>query len=140
MEQIDSGVFDVFQVPYSAVQREHEAVIAKASAAGGGIIIRGGVARGAPTNWDKRYYMLTREEMRSRWDQAGLDEISDGMSRIEFMVRFTISLPELDTTIIGTKNLDHLRENLAAAQKGSLPEALVFEAKRRLARTASRPT
>jgi len=47
------------------------------------------------------------------------------MSRIEFMVRFTISLPELDTTIIGTKNLDHLRENLAAAQKGPLPEELI---------------
>lgn len=139
LEQIDADVFDVFQIPYSAVQREHEAVIAKASVAGAGIIIRGGVARGAPTNWDKRYYMLTGEEMRGRWNNAGLDEISDGMSRIEFMVRFTISLPELDTTIIGTKNLDHLRENLAAAQKGILPEALVFEAKRRLAKAGSQP-
>ncbi len=138
-EQIDSGLFDVFQVPYSAVQREHEAVIAKASTAGGGIIIRGGVARGAPTNWDKRYYMLTGEQMRNRWDEAGLDEILDGMSRIEFMVRFTISLPELDTTIIGTKNLDHLRENLAAAQKGPLPDVLISDAKRRLAKAGSQP-
>jgi len=139
-EQIDSGVFDVFQIPYSAVQREHESAIARASAAGGGIIVRGGVARGAPTNWDKRYYMLTGEEMRGRWDKAGLDQISDGMSRIEFMVRFAISLPELDTTIIGTKNIDHLRENLAAAKKGPLPEALVSEAKRRLAKAGSQPT
>jgi len=138
-EQIESGLFDVFQVPYSAVQREHESVIAKASAAGGGIIVRGGVARGAPTDWDKRYYMLTGEEMRNRWDEAGLDELLDGMSRIEFMVRFTISLPELDTTIIGTKNLDHLRQNLAAAQKGPLPKALIADAKRRLANAGSQP-
>jgi aryl-alcohol dehydrogenase-like predicted oxidoreductase len=83
--------------------------------------------------------MLTGEQMRNRWDEAGLDDILDGMSRIEFMVRFTISLPELDTTIIGTKNLDHLRENLAAAQKGPLPEELIADAKRRLAKAGSQP-
>jgi len=139
MEQIDAGIFDVFQIPYSAVQREHEAVIAKASAAGGGIVIRGGVARGAPTNWDKRYYMLTSEQMRGRWDDAELDGLLDGMSWIEFMVRFTTSLPELDTTIIGTRNLDHLRENVTAAQKGPLPEEVVSQAKQRLAAAGSLP-
>src|SRR5882762_9243761 len=54
IEQVDSGVFDVFQIPYSALQREHEHIIARASNAGAGIIIRGGVARGAPTDWSKR--------------------------------------------------------------------------------------
>ena len=62
IEQVDSGVFDIFQIPYSALQREHEHIIAKASDAGGGIIIRGGVARGAPTDWNKRYYMLSGDE------------------------------------------------------------------------------
>jgi aryl-alcohol dehydrogenase-like predicted oxidoreductase len=47
-EQIEMGVFDAFQVPYSALQRDHEEVISKAAAAGAGIIIRGGVARGRP--------------------------------------------------------------------------------------------
>jgi aryl-alcohol dehydrogenase-like predicted oxidoreductase len=138
-EQIEAGVFDVFQIPYSALQREHEAVIAKTSAAGGGIIIRGGVARGAPTDWNKRYYMLTGDEMSGRWDRARLDELLDGMSRIEFMVRFAIALPALDTTIIGTKNPAHLRENLAAALKGPLPADIVVEAKRRLDAAGSRP-
>jgi aryl-alcohol dehydrogenase-like predicted oxidoreductase len=98
-EQIDSGVFDVFQIPYSALQREHEDIIAK----------------------------------------ARLDEVLNGMSRIEFMVRFAIAEPALDTTIVGTKNLDHLRDNVAAAQKGPLPAYLVAEAKRRLDATGSRP-
>jgi len=138
-EQIDSGVFDVFQIPYSALQREHEAVIAKASAAGAGIIIRGGVARGAPIDWTKRYYMLTGDEMSSRWDKARLDDLLGGMSRIEFMVRFAIAEPALDTTIIGTRNLDHLRDNVAAASKGPLPSDLVSEAKRRLDASGSKP-
>ena len=133
-------MFDVFQVPYSALQREHEHIIAKASAAGAGIIIRGGVARGTPTNWNKRYYMLSGDELSGRWDKARLDELLDGMSRIEFMVRFAIAEAALDTTIIGTKNLDHLRDNVAAAGKGPLPPVVVAEAKRRLDATGSRPT
>ena len=42
------GVFDAFQIPYSALEREHEEWITKSAEAGVGIIIRGGVARGEP--------------------------------------------------------------------------------------------
>ena len=42
------GVFDAFQIPYSALEREHEDWITKSAEAGVGIIIRGGVARGEP--------------------------------------------------------------------------------------------
>ena len=41
------GVFDVFQIPYSALQPEHEQLISDAAAAGGGTVIRGGVVKGA---------------------------------------------------------------------------------------------
>jgi aryl-alcohol dehydrogenase-like predicted oxidoreductase len=62
VEQIGMGVFDAFQIPYSALQREHEEVISRAAAAGAGIIIRGGVARGAPTDWRRHYYMGWRQQ------------------------------------------------------------------------------
>lgn len=140
-EQVDMGVFDAFQVPYSALQREHEAVIAKASVAGAGIIVRGGVARGAPADWEhRRYYMLRTETMRDRWDEARLDELlSSGMTRMEFMLRFTLSNPDLDTTIVGTKSVEHLAGNVAAALAGPLPADVVTEAKRRLAAAGSAP-
>src|SRR5690606_34137271 len=44
-EHIEMGVFDVFQVPYSVVEREHEELIREAAGRGAGIVIRGGVAR-----------------------------------------------------------------------------------------------
>jgi aryl-alcohol dehydrogenase-like predicted oxidoreductase len=138
-EQIEMGVFDAFQIPYSALQREHEEIIARASAAGSGIIIRGGVARGAPTDWHRPYYMLAGSTMRNRWEQARLDELLNGMSRAEFMLRFTLSNADLDTTIVGTKDLSHLNDNIAAALKGPLPEQVVNEAKQRLAMAGSRP-
>jgi aryl-alcohol dehydrogenase-like predicted oxidoreductase len=139
--QVDMGVWDAFQVPYSALQRDHEDVIAAASAAEAGIIIRGGVARGAPTDWDRRGLdrrstgrggMLPGTTMRDLWEQAGLDELLDGMSRIEFTLRFTLSNPDLDTTIVGTANLDHLAANVAMAAKGPLPDDVMVEARHRL--------
>ena len=42
------GVFDVFQIPYSALERQHEDAIRRAADAGAGVIVRGGVARGEP--------------------------------------------------------------------------------------------
>ncbi|AUX35970.1 MULTISPECIES: aldo/keto reductase [Sorangium] len=71
VEQIEMGVFDAFQIPYSALQREHEEVIGKAAQAGAGIIIRGGVARGAPTDWQRTNYMLPGTTMQDRWERAG---------------------------------------------------------------------
>ncbi len=132
VEQIDMGVFAAFQIPYSALQREHEDVIAKAAETGHGLIIRGGVARGAPTDWTRVNYMLPGETMKDRWEVAKLDELLDGMSRMEFTLRFTLSLPGLSTTIVGTKNPDHLKENIEAAKKGPLPEEVLAEAKKRL--------
>jgi aryl-alcohol dehydrogenase-like predicted oxidoreductase len=138
VDQIEMGVFDAFQIPYSALQRDHEEVISQASAAGAGIIIRGGVARGAPTDWQRRYYMLPGATMRELWEKARLDDLLNGMSRLEFTLRFTLSNPNLDTTIVGTRDAGHLRDNIAAALKGPLPEDILREAKQRLDWTGSR--
>ena len=132
-EQIAMGDFDVFQIPYSLLQRDHEDVIARASAAGAGILIRGGVARGTPTDWENRtYYMVSTATMRDEWERARLDELLDGMTRLQFTLRFTLAHADLDTTIVGTANNAHLRDNLATARLGPLPEDIVREVKRRL--------
>lgn len=133
VEQIELGVFDAFQIPYSALQREHEDVITKAARAGAGTIIRGGVARGAPTDWDRSYYMVPSPTLRDRWEHAKLDDLLDGLSRIEFTLRFTLSHPGLHTTIVGTSSVEHLRDNIRIAKQGPLPADVVERAKRRLA-------
>lgn len=132
-DHIDMGVFDAFQIPYSALQREHEDVITRAARAGSGIIIRGGVARGGPAD-DKQ-----QQDALDLWQKAQLDDLLDGISRMEFMLRFTLSHPDLHTTIVGTINPHHLQDNLTAAQKGPLPPELYDEAKRRLAAAGSAP-
>jgi aryl-alcohol dehydrogenase-like predicted oxidoreductase len=132
-DHIAMGVFDVFQIPYSAVEREHETAIAAASAAGAGIVIRGGAAKGAPAP-DKHTGMQWE-----RWRQARLDEVLQDMSPVEFVLRFTFSHPDMDTTIVGTVNPAHLEANLAALRKGPLPPDLYAETKRRLAAAGLAP-
>lgn len=137
-EQIGMGAFDVFQIPYSALQRDHENAIARASMAGAGILIRGGVARGAPSDWHSRgYYMLSSALMRERWESSRLDELLGGIDRMEFMLRFTLTNPDLDTTIVGTRDPAHLQQNIEAALKGPLPEDVMREAIRRLDQAGS---
>jgi aryl-alcohol dehydrogenase-like predicted oxidoreductase len=117
-DQIQMGVFDVFQIPYSAVQTEHEALISEAARAGAGTVIRGGAAKGA-------------------WDGVELDDLLDGASRTELILRYTLSHPDLHTTIVGTLNPEHLASNLDAARKGPLPADVVAEARRRLSSSST---
>jgi aryl-alcohol dehydrogenase-like predicted oxidoreductase len=138
-DHIAMGVFDAFQIPYSALEREHETSISDAAGAGAGTIIRGGVARGAPekpADTFAQYPERMREALerrRDRWSEADLDDLLDGMSRMEFMLRFTLTHPEMHTTIVGTSNLDHLAANVEAAAKGPLPRDQYDAATERLA-------
>ena len=136
-EHIAMKVFDVFQIPYSALQREHEDLITEAVAAGAGTLIRGGAARGAPAddkNWRTGPIGLAAGEGQRRWDSSGLEDLlaSSGLTRMEFVLRFTLSHPGLSSTIVGTANLAHLRGNIAVAERGPLPADLYAEAKKRL--------
>jgi aryl-alcohol dehydrogenase-like predicted oxidoreductase len=131
--QIDMGVFDAFQIPYSAVEREHEDAITAAAQAGGGTIIRGGVARGVrepPPDYPERYQQMMRAR-KVRFEQTDVSDLLGDMTTMEFMLRFTISHPDVHTTIVGTKNPEHLAANVAAASKGPLPPTVYQAAKQR---------
>ena len=132
---LKSGVFDVFQIPYSAMQREHENSISEAARVGIGTVIRGGVAKGEPG-----VSGANRPELWERFAETKLEEIrEEGESNTAFMLRFTLAHPDLHTTIVGTQNPGHLRENVQAALRGPLPADVYAEAKRRLAAAGLKP-
>ena len=65
-----------------------------------------------------------------------MDELrAPGESRTAFMLRFTLAHPHVNTTIVGTQSLEHLEENVKAAQTGPLDESTYTEAKQRIERT-----
>jgi aryl-alcohol dehydrogenase-like predicted oxidoreductase len=105
-------VFDSFQIPYSALEREHEELIQAASDSGAGVIVRGGVARGEPGAG------LRNKDRWARWEAAGLDDLlNEGETPTSFLLRFTNAHRGMNTNIVGTMNVDHLKENIAAASR-----------------------
>ena len=131
---LDWGVFDTFQIPYSAVEREHEEWITKSAEAGVGILVRGGVGSGEPG------VGLGDSATWETFERARLDEFMDeGESRSAFMLRFTLTHPHAHTIIVGTTSPAHLRENVEAVLKGPLGGDVYAEAKRRLDEAGERP-
>jgi aryl-alcohol dehydrogenase-like predicted oxidoreductase len=136
-DHLAMNAFDAFQIPYSAVQRDHENLITEAAGQGAGTLIRGGAARGAASdekNW--RVGPLTQQPGlgQQNWETSDIEELlaDAGISRMEFILRFTLSHPGLSTTIVGTANPGHLAGNIALAEKGPLPADLYEAAKKRL--------
>ncbi|GLX66644.1 aldo/keto reductase [Paenibacillus glycanilyticus] len=124
---VDWRSFDTFQLPYSALERDHENWITKAADTGAGIIVRGGVGQGEPGAG------RGSTDRWSAWEQAKLDDLLEhGEQRTGFLLRFTLSHPSMATTIVGTKNPAHLAENLRYAKRGPLPSDIYEEAKKRL--------
>ena len=48
------------------------------------------------------------------------------------MLRYTISLPQAHTVVVGTLSLEHMEENVRAVQRGPLSPDTLAEANRRL--------
>jgi aryl-alcohol dehydrogenase-like predicted oxidoreductase len=147
-DHVAMGVFEAFQIPYSALEREHEQLIDEAAATGAGIVIRGGVARGVPnpdealrppppdaSDLVKERFEVMRSTLTARYERferIDLSDLAEDGGRMELLLRFTISHPGMHTTIVGTRNPEHLAANVAAARKGPLPADVYEEVKRRL--------
>ena len=127
----DMGIFDVFQIPYSALERRHETMITHAANQGAGIIIRGGIAQGDNNT-------KTLDKVNNTWNRA-LENITGEIARHEFVLRFTLTHPSCHTTIVGTGKLDHLSTNIQSALTGPLNVDLYETAKQRLTDSGETP-
>jgi len=124
---IERGGFDVFQFPYSGIQQRHRPAMEQAVASGAGILARGGVNWGGPVGQASRGYIA------DLWNRSGLDAYTKHMSAVELQIRHTISHPDCHTNVIGSTCPEHIRANVAAADKGPLPEDLLRDLTERVA-------
>ena len=156
-EYLEWDVFDAFQIPYSALESEHEEWITRAAQAGTGIIVRGGVAQGesevsgrtieAEREHEERiqklaWYRVARGGAAkwTKFHQAKLDDLLEpGESRTSFVLRYTLAHPHAHTNIVGTSCLEHLEENVQGILRGPLSDDVYVEAKRRLDSIGSTP-
>ncbi|MCB0095784.1 MAG: aldo/keto reductase [Caldilineaceae bacterium] len=118
----DWDAFEAIQVWYSALTRASENAMTEAANRGKGMIIRGVVRRIDP--------YASVEDFAA---QTGLSDLYPrSENAAQFLLRYAISHPALHTTIIGTKSLAHLAENIAAVEAGPLPSDIMATAQARL--------
>jgi aryl-alcohol dehydrogenase-like predicted oxidoreductase len=119
----DWDQFEAFQVWYSPMERASENALTEAANRGKGMIIRGILRTMDP--WTS---------LDDFADKIGLNDLrASGETVAQFLLRFGISHPALHTTIIGTKSLNHLADNIKAVEAGPLAADVLAEAKTRLA-------
>ncbi|SVD56225.1 uncharacterized protein METZ01_LOCUS409079, partial [marine metagenome] len=124
---VEWNSFDIFQIPYSALQMENEDTMNTAANSGAGIIINGAVALGEPDIgkgsklvWDN-------------FEKYNLHEFLDtNETKTSFMLRFTLSNKNAHTAIVGTTNPEHLNMNIESVLKGPLDISLYNQVRKRI--------
>ncbi len=61
------------------------------------------------------------------------------LSRVEAALRWLLCDDRVHTAIVGTTNIDHFEANLAAVERGRLPDEMLAEIGRRFERAAHDP-
>ena len=139
-EFVTADYFDLVQVPFSPLQRQNEDVIAQLKQSGKAVIARGVTGRGAPAkNWETRPIGTEQGAVQNLWERAGLDDLLDGMSRLEFMIRFVLANTNIDVALVATTNQAHLLDDIALANTGPLDGAVVQAACARLDKAGGGP-
>jgi aryl-alcohol dehydrogenase-like predicted oxidoreductase len=123
------SAFEAMQVWYSALVRHSERAITQAAKQGIGTIIRGATRRIDPY-----------ESLADACTKLGLDDLrGSDETAAQFLLRFVITNPDVHTIIVGTKNLDHLADNVSAAHIGALSEDVYHQTIARLQSAGIKP-
>jgi aryl-alcohol dehydrogenase-like predicted oxidoreductase len=112
---------EVIQLVYGGLTRLSENRIQKAHDAHN----TGIVARGIIKRYDDRY--------EAKLEASRLKELfAEGESANEFLLRYALAHPGISTLVIGTKNFNHVADNVRTVGRGPLSSELYAEARRRL--------
>jgi aryl-alcohol dehydrogenase-like predicted oxidoreductase len=120
---VQMGDFDTLQLSYNALLTEPKGVIEAARANDMGIIVKNPIANaiyekarpaggGDAELWDRAQRRLA---------PAAIGDLS----RVEATLRWLLADSDVHTAIVGTTNIDHLRQNVEAARRGALSPEVV---------------
>ena len=134
---IEIGEYDTLQLTYNVFQQEPADVIAAAREKDMGIIIKGPIANAV-------YETSQPDEGNSIiWHNARkilASEMMGNISRVEASLRWLLCDSNVHTAIVGTTNIDHFEDNLAATERGRLPDDMLQEIRRRYEQTMADST
>lgn len=127
---IHMGIFDCIETSLSICDQVNlDGILAQAVSANLGVLTKRSLANSIWRDMTRygSFYDEYTAAYTKRFKTMGLTTQALGFdgSWLELALRFTVYQPGVHTAIIGGKNLDHIRENVALAEKGALPKEVV---------------
>jgi aryl-alcohol dehydrogenase-like predicted oxidoreductase len=111
---IESGTWDVIQLPFNLVDQRQKAFFSVAKEKGIGIVIRSVLLKGLLSAKGKNLHPeLKKVEEHIRSYNRLLESENDSLSALA--TKFVLSFPEISAALIGIDNMKYLRQSLKAA-------------------------
>lgn len=120
---IESGAFDCLQIGINLLDRKAEKAIEKCRERGIGVLVRSGFAMGRLTPKVIEHLEDNPEV------KALLEFVGDPKLLPSLALGYLYSLPGISTVLVGTKNLEHLKEHISNLEEG-FDQDLIEQAKR----------
>jgi aryl-alcohol dehydrogenase-like predicted oxidoreductase len=140
MWAVESGIFDTLQVSFNLTdQRPRLGLLEAAKRHDMGVIVKRPIANGAwgsvanPTanlRWGPDYGDVYWRRGRAMTEMGPIEGAPH--DRIAMSLGFLFGHPEVDTAIVGTRNVGHLKSNIELVKSGvAVPESVMAELYRR---------
>jgi len=120
---IGCGLYDAIQINFNAFEQEMAPQIERAAGQGMAVFVRGSLAMGFATERAARFRAKFPE---LQTELAGVERqlAEAGLDLREALLRFAAWYPGVTLVLSGTKHPEHLRGNVAAVNRGPLPEEI----------------
>ncbi|MFP6647226.1 MAG: aldo/keto reductase [Candidatus Latescibacterota bacterium] len=118
VQAVEMGEFDTLQITCNILDQEPGKIIAAAREKDMGIIVKSPIANAI-------YEAPRPAADADQWDLAQRrlsPEVIGDLPRVEASLRWLLNNADVHTAIVGTTNIAHLRDNIASAERGELPQ------------------
>jgi len=125
---MDTGAWDVIQLPFNLLDQRQEACFAEASEKGIGIMVRSVLLKGLLSNRGKGLHPALKKVE----DHIGRYHALVGTSFTglpAFATKFALSFPEISSVLVGIDRVEYLHQSLAAVDGRYLDEKTMLQAK-----------
>ena len=125
---IGAGKFGNVQTSVNIVEQYHlDNLLQEAKSRGMGVIAKRPLAN-VPWRFEQQPYGDYSEQYWLRWKKMNMDlGINSVNDWNEIALRFVVFTDVVDCAIIGTSNIDHLKENIKMIDKGPLPKEIYYK-------------
>jgi 1-deoxyxylulose-5-phosphate synthase len=125
---IESGIWDMIQLPYNLMDQRQGAVFGVAGEKGVGIVVRSVLFKGILTERGKNLHPMLRavEQHRERYSEL-LNEHARSLS--ELATKFVLSQPNVSSVLVGLDKAEYLEQALSVADGDYLDEETLARAR-----------